>query len=198
MGTNRLPINSCAVGKVQGVHKNQMTAQVLSKKDVQQTRSTLHAVTTTSEVNPSHNSGAGPVDQQASQNSSSKSTEHGTQNRCDLCAARLLDSSCVTTSCAHVYHQTCLESYVKQLIHRGVTNLRCPACMVPLNVVLSSQDKCFELIRNHQNLSCNQAQEKALKQIIALPSTASMNATSPMNYKTVSPKQVSLCSPFRC
>jgi hypothetical protein len=74
------------------------------------------------------------------QNAPAQAMQLQHKGRCDLCVAQL-DSTCVTTSCGHLYHQKCLESYVKQLMQRKVDNIRCPACMLPLNVNLSSAEK---------------------------------------------------------
>ena len=94
-------------------------------------------------------------------------------SRCDLCAARLPGGSCVTTSCGHTFHQTCLESYVKQLLQRSITNLRCPACMVPLNVLLPSSEDANGLVYN----------DGQLQQTTASTATAIL----PINYRTSSP-----------
>jgi len=100
------------------------------------------------------------------------------QGRCDLCAAQMSGGACVKTSCGHLYHQKCLESYVKQLMDRNVHNLRCPACMVPLNVVLSS-DNPMPPFHKYEGT----ASRADLGQL-------SHASILPMDYKTVSPKPV--------
>ena len=87
-------------------------------------------------------------------------------HRCDLCAAKIEDGSCATTNCCHMYHPKCLESYVLQLTQRRVTNLRCPACMVPLSVILPSA------VYSNGQLQT---------------SVVDSTPTTPFNYKTRSP-----------
>jgi hypothetical protein len=87
-------------------------------------------------------------------------------HRCDLCAAKIEDGSCATTNCCHMYHPKCLESYVLQLTQRRVTNLRCPACMLPLSVILPSA------VYSNGQLQT---------------SVVDSTPTTPFNYKTRSP-----------
>jgi hypothetical protein len=93
------------------------------------------------------------------------------KGRCDLCVAQL-DSSSVTTSCGHSYHQKCLESYAKQLIQRNIDKIRCPACMVPLNVNLSGTEK------------------GAIPSLYQEKPAAARSFLMPLNYKTSSPTPI--------
>jgi hypothetical protein len=118
--------------------------------------------------------------------------------RCDLCAAQMTGSACVKTSCGHQYHQRCLESYVKQLMDRNVHKLRCPACMVPLNVILSSENP-VPLLLNHDQVASKLDLGHHSHELSGLLSPNSMQYSAPqanrsilpMDYKTVSPKPVS-------
>jgi len=116
--------------------------------------------------------------------------------RCDLCAAQMTGSACVKTSCGHQYHQRCLESYVKQLMDRNVHKLRCPACMVPLNVILSSENPVPLFHKHHQTVSKWDLGHQEIPRLLS-PNSVQYSAPQanlsilPMDYKTVSPKQVS-------
>ena len=80
-----------------------------------------------------------PADSQVTQQQqdavlAAANTAQQLSKRCDLCASLLAGSSVISTACGHTYHEACLEDYTKQLIKRGVDNLRCPQCMVPMDV----------------------------------------------------------------
>lgn len=117
------------------------------------------------------------------------------EGRCDLCAAQMSGGACVKTSCGHLYHQKCLGSYVQQLMDRNVQNLRCPACMVPLNVILSSQNP-MPPFHKYENLASPGDPGQRSKQRSEFPASNSVKHSAPqasilpMDYKTVSPKQV--------
>ena len=121
------------------------------------------------------------------------------KERCDLCVAQL-DSTCVTTSCGHSYHQKCLESYVKQLIHRKVDNIRCPACMVPLNVNLSSPEKSAIPAFYQQKAASAQALllRNGISPLSPQAPDTSEHARMPLEYRTSSPTPIPAVSTLDC
>ena len=76
----------------------------------------------------------GPAAAAAKAHSLQPATWEQEQQRCDLCASAIGAGLCITTGCGHLFHPDCLEGYVKQLIQKGVPNMRCPSCMTHLDV----------------------------------------------------------------